>query len=755
MTIRKRLLFTLMAFPLFTGCASQRLALRDASDAPDAEYWDVSLPIAARVDDLIQRMTLDEKISQLMNASPAIERLGVPPCNWWNECLHGVARAGRATVFPQAIGMAATFDDALMRKVGEAVGREARAKYEIAKRRNPGAQYAGLTFWSPNINIFRDPRWGRGQETYGEDPCLTGRIGAAFVSGLQGDKPPYLRVAACAKHFAAHSGPEAGRDSFDSVVSDKDLNETYLPAFHTLVDAGVAGVMCAYNRVGGRPCCGDSPLISDVLRDTWKFEGYVVSDCGAIHDIHANHKVTASPVESAAMALRGGVDLNCGSVYASLREAHDQGLIDDAVIDRALRRLLTIRMRLGEFDAPDAHPFAKTNDDCVACPAHIALAKETAMKSAVLLKNANHTLPLRPDTSTVYVTGPNAASADVLLGNYRGISGNLVTILEGVVNAAGPTRRVHYNMGALLNTPNANNSNLVAYQAAGADAVIAVLGTSPLMEGESGDAIASVDGGDRSDLSLPANQLDLLRRLRSATKKPIVLVLTGGSPIISPEIHDLADAILFAWYPGEAGGAAIGDLIFGRAAPSGRLPISFPMSLDDLPPYEDYQMRGRTYRFATTEPLYPFGFGLSYATFHYSGATLESSEISDNAPLVVQFQLTNVGGMDAEEVVQYYLTPMNVVPDAPQYALCGFQRVRLKPGESRMIVRSIPTTDLTTTDAEGRRVTRPGRYRLTIGGAAPGARAESLGAPTPLTTEFTILADQASPSRDVTATHRN
>ncbi|MCA9255511.1 MAG: glycoside hydrolase family 3 C-terminal domain-containing protein, partial [Phycisphaerales bacterium] len=576
-----------------------------------------------------------------------------------------------------------------------------------------------------------------------------------FVTGLQGDRPPYLRVAACAKHFAAHSGPEAGRDSFDSVVSDKDLNETYLPAFRTLVDAGVAGVMCAYNRVGGRPCCGDSPLISDVLRNAWNFEGYVVSDCGAIHDIHAHHKVTSSPVESAAMALRGGVDLNCGGVYASLREAHEQGLIDVDVIDRALRRLLTIRMRLGEFDTPDTHPYAKTNDNCVASPAHVALAKETALKSAVLLKNANHTLPLRPDTHTVYVTGPNAASVDVLLGNYRGVSGDLVTILEGVVNAAGPARRVHYNMGALLNTPNANNSNLVAYQAADADAVIAVLGTSPLMEGESGDAIASVDGGDRSDLSLPPNQLDLLRRLRSATKKPIVLVLTGGSPIVSPEIHDLADAILFAWYPGEAGGAAIGDLIFGRAAPSGRLPISFPMSLDDLPPYDEYSMRGRTYRFATTEPLYPFGFGLSYATFRYSSPTVESTEIENNTPLAVRFQLTNDSDVEAEEVVQYYLTPIHVVPDAPQYALCGFQRVRLKPGERRMIARSIPPTDLTTTDARGQRITRPGRYRLTIGGASPGARTEALGAATPLTMDFTILASHAPASRDVESTNRN
>lgn len=715
---------------------------RESPMPQDGTAFDATRPISVRVAALLGRMTLDEKLSQLMHASPEIERLGIPPCNWWNECLHGVARAGRATVFPQAIGLAATFDEDLIREIGNAIGVEARAKYELSKSTNPGAQYAGLTFWSPNINIFRDPRWGRGQETYGEDPYLTGRIGAAYVRGLQGDRPPYLQVAACAKHFAAHSGPENGRDSFDSVVSPKDLNETYLPAFHALVDAGVAGVMCAYNRVDGRPCCGDSPLLNDVLRNKWGFDGYVVSDCGALNDIHANHKVTTSAVESAAMALRGGVDLNCGGVFGSLNEALDKKLVTEADVDRAMTHLLTIRMRLGEFDPPHSHPYAETNPTSIACPEHIALARRAATESIVLLKNANQTLPLKQNLNSLYVTGPNAASIDVLLGNYRGISGDMKTILEGVVSAVAPSCRLHYNPGCLLNTPNANDSNLVAYQAAGADAVIAVLGTSPLMEGESGDSIASVDGGDRTDLGLPANQLDLLKRLREATKQPLIVVLTGGSPIIAPEVHELADAILFVWYPGEVGGDALADVLFGDVAPSGRLPITFPASLASLPAYEDYSMRGRTYRFATAEPLYPFGFGLTYAELKYSDLLLDTTTVAAGNQLDIRFKLQNRGERPVDEVVQIYLSALDVVPDAPRWSLCAFQRVRIHAMETLTLRQSIPADAMSTVDVSGRRTIRAGRYRLTIGGASPGLRSAELGAPSPQTAEFEIIAHE-------------
>lgn len=741
--MRKSILLTLFSLVSTLGCvARSHFTMRDNAEDPNARYFDTTAPIEERVADLAGRMTLDEKISQLMNNSPGIDRLGVPACNWWNECLHGVARAGRATVFPQAIGMAATFDEPLMRDIGAAIAVEARAKYHIGLQQGAGAQYAGLTFWSPNINIFRDPRWGRGQETYGEDPFLTGMIGAAFVRGLQGDDPQRLTVAACAKHFAAHSGPEAGRDSFDSLVTPKDREETYLPAFHTLVDAGVAGVMCAYNRIDGQPCCGGTPLINDVLRGRWGFNGYVVSDCGAIHDIHAQHKVTKDAVESAAMALRGGVDLNCGGVYGHLHEAIDRGLASEVDVDRALRHLLTIRMRLGEFDPPATRPLARANEHDIASAEHLALARRAATESIVLLKNANHTLPLNKNLRSLYVTGANASSIDVLLGNYRGISGDLVTMLEGIVSTVAPSCRVRYNAGCLLNTPNANDSNLVAYEAAGADAVIAVLGTSPLMEGENGDSIASKAGGDRDNLGLPANQLDLLRRLRERTNHPIVLVLTGGSPIIAPEIESLADAILFVWYPGEQGGNAVADVLFGNVSPSGRLPITFPRSLDVLPPYDDYAMQGRTYRFMDAEPLYPFGFGLTYPELKYSDLQLSNDSIIAGTSVEASFMLMNGGDRATTEVVQCYLTAIDVVPDAPKYALCTVKRV-IAPAKLRKSVRiQIPARSMETVNDDGQRAIRPGRYRLTIGGASPCARSRKLGAPQPVSAEFTILANE-------------
>ncbi|MCB9854037.1 MAG: glycoside hydrolase family 3 C-terminal domain-containing protein, partial [Phycisphaerales bacterium] len=489
-------------------------------------------------------------------------------------------------------------------------------------------------------------------------------------------------------------------------------------------------------------CCGDSPILKDILRNEWGFDGYVVSDCGALNDIHANHKVTSSAVESAAMALRSGVDLNCGGVYESLKEAVEKELVTQSDVDRALSHLLTIRMRLGEFDPPASHPYANTNPSSIASPEHIALARRAAAESIVLLKNADKTLPLRKDLNSLYITGPNAASIDVLLGNYRGISGDMTTILEGVVSAVAPACRVHYNPGCLLNTPNANDSNLVAYQAASADAVIVVLGTSPLMEGESGDSIASVDGGDRTDLNLPANQLDLLKRLRDATKRPIIVVLTGGSPIIAPEVHDLADAVLFVWYPGEAGGNAVADILFGDIAPSGRLPITFPASVASLPPYEDYNMRGRTYRFATSEPLYPFGFGLTYAELSYSDIQLANANVAAGDGLEVRFRLHNRGDRAVDEVVQFYMSALDVVPDAPEASLCAIKRIRIDAKQTLELAQAISADAMSTVDADGRRAIRPGRYRLTIGAASPGLRSTQLGAPTPLTAEFSVVSDK-------------
>ena len=716
-----------------------------ATATPKPAYLDPTQPIGERVRDLISRMTLAEKISQMSHPAAAISRLGMPAYNYWNEALHGVARNGRATVFPQAIGMAATWDADLVRRVASAIGDEARAKYHETLRRNgETGLYQGLTFWSPNVNIFRDPRWGRGQETWGEDPFLTGEMGAAFVRGLQvgnpslgSGQPKYLKAAACAKHFAVHSGPEKDRHEFNARVSLRDLHATYLPAFKKLVtEANVEAVMGAYNRTNDEPCCASQLLLVEILRGEWGFGGHVVSDCGALSDLHQNHKVTRDAAESAALALMKGCDLGCDCVYDDLGKSISRGLITETDIDRSLTRSLTTRFKLGMFDPPEQVPFSSIPLSVVGCAAHRALAYEAAVKSIVLLKNKDNILPIKADVRRITVVGPNATNLDVLHGNYCGLNDSMSTLLEGIVSRVPEGINVEYRPGCALNQPTTNPLDRTVMKAAQADVTIACMGLSPWMEGEEGDAILAV-GGDRSDITLPANQVPFVKRLVAAGAH-VVLVLTGGSPIAFGELVDLVDAIVFVWYPGQEGGNAAADVLFGKSAPSGKLPLTFPESIAQLPPFDDYNMAGRTYRYATVEPLYPFGFGLSYVRFSYGALQFARETICVGEALPFRVTLTNTGTVTAEEVAQVYLGDLVSSVPVPLCTLIGFQRVRVAPGESRSLEFMVAPEMMMLVDDEGKRRLEPGQFRLTVGGCSPSARGVALGAPKPVSGVFTV-----------------
>jgi beta-glucosidase len=706
-----------------------------SSAAPS--YLNPDLPIAERVADLVGRMTVDEKLRQLVFNAPAIPRLGIPAYNWWGEALHGIARNGRATVFPQAIGMAATWDPALIERVASAIADEGRAKYHATLRRyGETDHYQGLTFWSPNINIFRDPRWGRGQETWGEDPYLTGEMGAAFVRGLQGDDPRYLKAAACAKHYAVHSGPESQRHEFNAEVSRRDLYTTYLPAFKKLVtEAKVEAVMGAYNRTNGEACCASELLLVDILRGEWGFTGHVVSDCWALNDLHTTHGITADPAESAALAIQRGCDLECGQTFEFLGVALHRGLIDEHDIDRAVARIFTTRFKLGMFDPQEQVPYASIPESVINCDAHRELAYEAALKSIVLLKNEDDLLPLR-DLRSLYVLGPTAASVEVLMANYYGVSESLTTLIEGIAGRLPEGVRLEYRPGTLLLHVPASPSPWTTTAAARADVVIACMGLSPQMEGEEGDAIESPVNGDRTEIGLPAVQADYLKLLKLNGAK-IILVLTGGSAIALDEVADLADAILFVWYPGQEGGRALADIIFGATSPSGKLPLTFPRSLDQLPPFEEYAMVGRTYRYMTDVPQFPFGFGLSYTRFAYDAVRAPAS-IAATAELPVEVTVRNAGDVAADEVVQLYLCAADPAPGAPLYTLAGFQRVALAPGQRQTVEFRLTGEELGTVDEEGRRAVRPGAYRLLAGGSSPGAHSEALGAPALVETTFVV-----------------
>jgi beta-glucosidase len=703
-------------------------------------YLDPTQPVNERVKDLLGCMTVAEKISHMRNAASPVERLGIPAYDYWNEALHGVARNGRATVFPQAIGMAATWDPDLVFRVADAISDEGRAKYHAAlKRKGFTSIYQGLTFWSPNVNIFRDPRWGRGQETWGEDPFLTGEMGAAFVRGLQGSHPKYMKTAACAKHYAVHSGPEKDRHTFNAVVSKRDLHETYLAAFKKLVtEAKVEAVMGAYNRLYGEPCNASYLLLDEILRKSWGFEGHVVSDCGALTDIHRHHKVTKDGAESAALALKAGCDIGCDCVfYDHLQEALERGLVTEADIDQALARVLKTRFKLGMFDPDELVPFTAVSASVINSPEHRSLAHEAAAKSVVLLKNRNQILPIKDDVRSLAVVGPNAASADILLGNYYGISDTLTTLIEGIVSRAPEGMKVEYRPGCTLTQETVNPINWSINTAAASDLTIACMGISPQMEGEEGEAILAKDNGDRSDIGLPAAQVNYLKKLVINGAK-VVLVLAGGSPITLGEIEDMVEAIVFIWYPGQEGGKALADVLFGHVSPSGKLPLTFPKSVEQLPPFDDYDMADRTYRYASWEPMFPFGFGLSYTTFEYSQLSLAQSSLAAGADLTFNVMVANRGTREAEEVLQVYLSDLEASVPVPQQRLVDFRRIRLEPGESRSYAFTLPADKMMLYNENGDLQLEPGQFRLVVGGCSPGSRAQALGAPAPVTATFSV-----------------
>lgn len=684
-----------------------------AQDKP--AYKDASKPIDTRVNDLLSRLTLEEKVSLLGYNSKAVPRLGIPAYNWWNEALHGVARAGDATIFPQAIGMAATFNDDLLHQVSTAISTEARAKYNLAIAKDRHLQYMGLTFWTPNINIFRDPRWGRGQETYGEDPYLTATMGTAFVQGLQGNDPLHLKTSATAKHFVVHSGPEATRDYFDAIVDEKDLRETYLYAFHALVNGGVESVMSAYNKVNGTPNSINKSLLTDVLRKEWGFKGHVVTDCGALDDVFSTHKSLPGPVETAAAAIKAGIDLDCSTVLQNDGvKAVQKGLLTEKEIDRALAALLRTEIKLGFYDDASASPYYGYGADSVHNAAHIALARKAAQQSMVLLKNDKNVLPLKKSNySSIMVLGANAASLDAMIANYHGTSSKVVNFVEGITAAVGPATRVEYDLGSdYKDTVHFGGT----WAAGNADATIAVIGLSPVLEGEAGDAFLSETGGDRKNLSLPASEIAFMKELRKSVKnKPIVAVITAGSDVDIDAIAQYADAIILAWYPGEQGGNALADIVFGDVSPSGHLPLTFYKALSNVPDYKDYSMKGRTYRYYSGPVQYPFGFGLSYTSFTYSSKSELKSSYKTKDTISVSVQVKNTGGVDGDDVVQAYIQYPQI-DRMPVKELKSFKRVAVNKGGEQTITLRIPVTELQKWDmtTHGWKV-YPGSYKLVLG----------------------------------------
>jgi beta-glucosidase len=844
----------------------------------DYPFQDPRLTVAERVDDLVSRLTPEEKVGQMMNAAPAIDRLGIPEYNWWNECLHGVARAGLATVFPQAIGLGAAWDEDLMYRVSETISDEARAKYHEFIRKDKHLIYQGLTFWSPNINIFRDPRWGRGQETYGEDPFLTGRLGVQFIKGLQGDDSIYLKTVATPKHFAVHSGPEPDRHHFNAEASERLFRQFYLPQFEMAVkEANAWSVMCAYNRYNGEACCGSNRMLNEILRGEWGFKGYVVSDCGAIGDIYRQHKLVPTAAEASALAVRSGCDLNCGTVYTSLIQALNDGLILEKELDVAVKRLFTARFKLGMFDPPEMVKYAQIPYSVVDCKAHKDLALEAARKSMVLLKNEDNLLPLKKDAGTIAVIGPNADDELMLLGNYNGSPSDPVTPLRGISEKVAGHSEVLYAKGSelvegfpifekippealshhgsqlglqadfygthdhrgpalfsevfdsidvnwgekaprddmddddfgviwsgeikplksgiyrlgfittcktdlylddslIVNTPyhfrdeygdprlkksgpvylkagKKYKIRLVAgetYGIAGielvwsvprdnpalelknealevagkSDVIILCMGLSARIEGEEMDV--ELDGfykGDRTSLELPAGQRDLIKAIY-ALGKPVVLVLLNGSPLAVNLENKNIPAILEAWYPGQAAGQAIADVLFGDYNPGGRLPVTFYKSVNDLPPFEQYELTRQTYQYFDGEVLYPFGYGLSYTTFTYSKPEVKDAfQTGEDVPVAIN--VTNNGNRAGEEVVQLYLMNLQPPVHGPRLKLQGFKRIKLEAGETKRVEFVISANAFSVYNDLNERVVLPGSFEISVGGGQPGTIPET------------------------------
>lgn len=683
---------------------------------PEFAWLDETLPVEERVELLLGELTLYEKISQLWYDNPAISRLNIPEYNWWNEALHGVARSARATVFPQTIGLAATFDDELIERMAVAISDESRAIYnEMVKQGKAFQQFKGLTYWSPNVNIFRDPRWGRGQETYGEDPFLTGRMGVAFIRGMQGRDSLKLKVATCAKHFAVHSGPEGERHGFNAKANLKDLQETYLPAFKACVDANVEAIMCAYNRTNDEPCCGSSFLLNDILKKQWGFNGHIVSDCGAISDFQWGHHYTDSLVESVVLALESGFNLNCGQSYRSIDKAIKAGLVDEELVNQRLRPLLRTKFKLGFFDAPESSPWANIQIDVVNCEKHQSLAYETAVKSMVLLQNKNNVLPLSNDMDFLYMVGPMGSNTQSLVGNYNGLSPNFTTLVEGITRKVSPTTRIEYRPGVLLNTPNSNPIDWYSVQSREADVTIAMLGFTSTLEGEEGEAIASSTHGDNPTMKLPDSQMDLLRRLKN-DKNPVVAVICAGSPVDLTEVLDLVDAVIYLWYPGEAGGDALADILFGNISPSGKLPLTFPKGVRQLPPFNDYSMKGRTYKYMKENPLFPFGFGLTYGDVKI--VSVKTNTVSDNK-LYVEALVQNNSDVPTEEVLQLYSSLKQAPVDVAVAELKDFKRIKLAGKEKLRVSFVLDNKQFFYYKQDGNKIMYNGEVEIYAGLSAP------------------------------------
>lgn len=696
-----------------------------------------------RAKELVAQMTLEEKVGQMLYQAPAIPRLGIKAYNWWNEALHGVARAGTATVFPQAIGMAATFDEDLLEQVGDAVSTEARAKFNMQQKADDTDIYKGLTFWAPNVNIFRDPRWGRGHETFGEDPYLTSRLGVRYVMGLQGHDEDYLKAAACAKHFAVHSGPESVRHEFNAEVSEQDLRETYLPAFKACVQEGkVEAVMGAYNRTNGAPCCGNSYLLQDILRKEWGFEGHVTSDCWAIKDFHEGHLVTSTPVESVSMAMNNGCDLNCGNLFHFLTQAVENGMVDEKRLDEAVENLFMARMKLGVLDKKEENPFDKIPYTVVDSEEMRKLNREVARRSVVLLKNENHILPLdKKKLHTIGVIGPNADSRKALVGNYEGTSSRYITVLEGIEDYVGENVRVLYSEGCHLYRDRTSNLAMehdrdseVRAVCEASDVVIAVVGLDATLEGEEGDTGNEYGSGDKPNLNLPGLQPDIIR-IAKESGKPVIVVLLAGSAMALSWEDEHVDAILDGFYPGAQGGAAIAEILFGGANPEGKLPITFYQTTEELPEFTDYAMKGRTYRYMENEALYPFGYGLSYTTYAYGNLEcVKPFDAQDG--ITLQVTVTNTGDREGTETLQVYVKAKREGTPNPQ--LKYVKKITLKPGESVTEEIHLSPEAFMLYDEKGNFTLEKGAYDIFVGGCQPDARSAALtgNAPQKLTVTY-------------------
>lgn len=689
------------------------------------KFRDETLPLEERIDALIAALSIEEKVSQLTDSAAALSRLGINRYNWWNEALHGVARAGTATVFPQAIALAAMWNEELLFQIAQAISEEARAKFNEAQRRNVYDRYYGLTFWSPNVNIFRDPRWGRGHETYGEDPYLTSKLGVAFVRGLQDGDGKHLKAAACAKHFFAHSGPEGTRHGFNTEVTEKDLFETYLPAFEACVKEGnVEAVMGAYNALNGVPCCCNGWLLNDLLRKKWGFEGHVVSDCGAVFDISAHHEYTESLVESAAAAVKNGCDLNCGDVYKLLTEAYEEDLVTEDDLDTALRHTLRARFKLGMFDEKtnyDDIPFNK-----VACEEHKKLCLQAAKECLVLLKN-DGILPLdKSSFKSIALIGPNAASENVLLGNYNGIPTHYSTMLKGFSEYLAGSTEVKFGQGCgFFGDDDDALLKEAAELARNSDATVLCIGLDASFEGEAGDANNPFGSGDRPDIEMTASQLHLLQKICETTDKVIVVMLCG-SAVAMNYADEHANAIIQGWYPGELGGQAVAEAVFGEFSPGGKLPVTFYQSTEDLPDFSDYSMANRTYRYFTGTPLYPFGFGLSYSKIEIGNLTTGESGFGGKDTAVFRISAVNTGEREGDEVLQLYVKEKGVY-NQPVHSLKRFKKIRLKPGETTIVEFTLNAGDFEHVNEDGEKELAPGtEFEVFVGSCQPDARSKML-----------------------------